>query len=1246
MNRITKFKEYIDSITILTSGTAYSEPPQLFIDAPTRTHDTSDNTQAVATLSIDGAGAISAVTITNDGDGYIVAPTPYVVGFPTELTVTSDPSTEHDEGSYPNIPTTTNSANGTGLTVNVAVSSTGVVTLTVSDDGNATYREADTISVDPVDIGGQPTDPTITASITKINNGSGATFSSTLDKVAKGDQYVQPKISTLVPNQLPESIQEDFPLFKTLIEKYYQFMEQTNTTDNTKHGPLKVLQDFLAKLDVDFNDDGSIVTDDNFLIEFFRDYAKDFPQTQTAKLSRVIKDINNFYTAKGSPKAIEYLFQVLYNENVTVTNSEQFVLRPSSNTWNQDLVVKCFSGLDSSVEPSSLGGQRIDLHYAVSEGAVTNYFKKTATVERATKISYTNPQAYELVLDLPATFVLPGPGNGNAGRDEQLHAYVRGTIATITGTGSSGAFENPTSTVVDGTYVVSSSDYTSYLDVPYTNNTVLPVGTYVKANNKIYVTINEGTTNSSGTGPTHEHGEQLDGTSKMRYISSASHKTTGSSNAAFSVVISGNAISSVTVTNAGTGVFLNEIFEVPATHFGGSGTPPVKFKVGSIANGEIGDILILDGGAGFSANPSIDVNPDATDTVTTTAVVDTRLTDGAISDTVFVANQRGVGYNKPPSLVVDVASVLTFITTEGGTANIINSVAIPTRGLTSAAFTSIKTGSSTTAGGFKVGDTFKVAESGDVLGVYAIDYFAEDYTLTGISNNGFIKVSAVGTDGYPTKFDILAVGVGYLRGEFTFEITSSTGEICTITLKTGYSSLLAGVFKDAGSFLSDANRVFDNRIYQNFSYQIETERPQSEWNDYVRRAAHPVGFGVFGNLQVKQSVDMSSNFTVETDVYMFFKYPDIEEILIQDAVAKEVGKPVSDSIFPGEGLANRAGGLSFLNIEQVKTDGAGIADSFGPYTAQGTEVANIYATSDGLPSGDPYFFVHADENDDYVERNVVGDYFLEDYVLFGNPRKDVTLDFTITESGEYATDYFAHDAGRYTFLFAETTAEIYRIDDQITSLAVEITTTTDTVDWAETVLISFVFFRTPTDTFDMADAAVLEPGLRPTDTPTLADAISKFDVETNPTDTGAMQDTTAFDLTTTAADTFNVADVPALDGHKPSIADTMNMADAPSVEPQIPRTDTMSMADAVSKLDIGVLPSDTPTLADSVNKFDITTVATDTMNMADAVSRLDVESAASDTFDVADTGNLISQSYTVDLTYFAEDYVADSVVNF
>ena len=87
-----------------------------------------------------------------------------------------------------------------------------------------------------------------------------------------------------------------------------------------------------------------------------------------------------------------------------------------------------------------------------------------------------------------------------------------------------------------------------------------------------------------------------------------------------------------------------------------------------------------------------------------------------------------------------------------------------------------------------------------------------------------MKVVAVGDDGYPTKFEVLAVGVGYFSGEFDFEITSATSQTCKITCKTEYSALLAGVFQDAGSFLSDANKVYDNKIYQNFSYEIETER--------------------------------------------------------------------------------------------------------------------------------------------------------------------------------------------------------------------------------------------------------------------------------------------------------------------------------------------------------------------------------------------------------------------------------------
>ena len=51
---------------------------------------------------------------------------------------------------------------------------------------------------------------------------------------------------------------------------------------------------------------------------------------------------------------------------------------------------------------------------------------------------------------------------------------------------------------------------------------------------------------------------------------------------------------------------------------------------------------------------------------------------------------------------------------------------------------------------------------------------------------------------------------------------------------------------------------------------------------------HAAGFGLFGDLQIKQDLDLSSHFGVETDVYMFFKYPDTEEILVDETVVKAV----------------------------------------------------------------------------------------------------------------------------------------------------------------------------------------------------------------------------------------------------------------------------------------------------------------------------------------------------------------------
>lgn len=1217
MNRVATFKEYIASIQIDDGGEFYFGSPGVIIPPPDRGHG--NLVQATGTVSLDSFGSIDSITITNEGDGYTTSPTPYIVGFPTTYGITSGEAS-YGVGSHNTVQTTSDSTDGEGLTINVTIDSFGTVSLVTANRGNSLYRSGDIISIDPTLIGGNPDDDPITAQVSKINGGDVATLSATVAKVSSGDVYVQPKISPFVGNQLPEVFQVDYPLFKTFFEKYYKFLEQTNTTDNTKHGPLKVLQDFLNKLDVDFNDDGSPITDDNFLVEFFKDYAKDLPLKQSAKLSRVIKDINSFYTAKGSPEAIKYLFKVLYNEDVGVVNSGQFILRPSSNQFTQDYVIKVFEAEHNPNNVLELEGRRIDLHYSVSDGAATQNLIKTTTVKRATKISYTNPQAFELVLDLPPSFTLVGPGVGQDGYDDQLFAYVCGNVGTVTGTGTGGVFENPSSSVVDGTYTVTDSDYTSYLDVEYQNNVEYEKGTYVKTNGRLYVTVNKGTTDSSSAGPTHESGEKLDGTSKLRFISFSEHKTTSSSGAEFEVVIQGNAIDSVTVNSVGSNYVLGEIFEIPTTVFGGSGTPPVKFKVGTITSGKIDHVLITDGGTGFSANPSVKIVPNETDTILSDAAISTRLADGSISETVFIANARGIGYNNTPELRVNVGNILTFLTLEDES-GYFNIKAFPVRVLNGATFNTISPTSSTTKGGFNIGDTFKVSETGSTLGQYALDYFLEDYTISGVTNNGYVKITALSDNGYPREFEIVAVGGGYYRADFTFDITSDIDETCTIDITTGYNALLAGVFKDAGSFLSDANRVFDNRIYQHFSYEIESERPQAEWDGYVRRAAHPIGFGVFGNLQIRQDVDLSSNFVIETDVYMFFKYPDIEEMFMSDTARKDVHKAgITDSIFPGDGLASRQNVGVVVNKFDVglgKFDDVGLSDEFGPYTLQGTEVENFYATSDGTVTGDPYFFVHGDEDDDYIQRFANGDYFLEDYVEQGNPFKDITMLFDSTTTGGYATDYFLEDYALVVDADPERGTTLVYVDDTVSSLNVhiEVAGGVSPIDnlYATsdgTVTGNPYFFQHSNSDDDYVRTAVPSGDEVRFDDSSVA--ISFVFFRNSPSDF----DHESVTVEDTAVPTLNRV-----------ITSGLAVNDVALINGGLGNSDTMSISDSVPSLEIVAAPSDTSNVNDST-EFDF------------------VLSERTDAFDVSESGNVISQSYTEDLSYFSQDYVADTVVNF
>lgn len=57
-------------------------------------------------------------------------------------------------------------------------------------------------------------------------------------------------------------------------------------------------------------------------------------------LSQVIKTIKEFYSSKGTKKAISYLFKLLFNVNIEVNYPKEQIIKPSDSVWTVDTVIR------------------------------------------------------------------------------------------------------------------------------------------------------------------------------------------------------------------------------------------------------------------------------------------------------------------------------------------------------------------------------------------------------------------------------------------------------------------------------------------------------------------------------------------------------------------------------------------------------------------------------------------------------------------------------------------------------------------------------------------------------------------------------------------------------------------------------------------------------------------------------------------------------------------------------------------
>lgn len=152
------------------------------------------------------------------------------------------------------------------------------------------------------------------------------------------------KLSLLVKDQLPEFVRDNYDTFKTFLEQYYEFSEQS---DQVQYNVQKA-KDF-ANIDETAN---------AFVDYFLSQYAYNLPKsiflnqvnqaeglvTSSNESKRAFaKKLTEYHGNKGNEGAIKLLYRLLFDEEITFYYPKEDMFRPSDSQWIQDKTMFLYS---------------------------------------------------------------------------------------------------------------------------------------------------------------------------------------------------------------------------------------------------------------------------------------------------------------------------------------------------------------------------------------------------------------------------------------------------------------------------------------------------------------------------------------------------------------------------------------------------------------------------------------------------------------------------------------------------------------------------------------------------------------------------------------------------------------------------------------------------------------------------------------------------------------------------------------
>ena len=172
---------------------------------------------------------------------------------------------------------------------------------------------------------------------------------------------------------------------------------------------------------LNYSDPDHTISD--FLSQMKEEFLNSIPTDTDDSLStrKLIKNIKSLYRAKGTAKAHKAFFRILFNEPSEVYTPTDDMLRVSDGKWNKQTFIRCTqTALQSVNDPIFLTGQTITQANDPSDADVN---EATAIVENVLKFQEGSTQIIEIILNLDTitgTFVTGATVTGTSSADSDV----------------------------------------------------------------------------------------------------------------------------------------------------------------------------------------------------------------------------------------------------------------------------------------------------------------------------------------------------------------------------------------------------------------------------------------------------------------------------------------------------------------------------------------------------------------------------------------------------------------------------------------------------------------------------------------------------------------------------------------------------------------------------------------------------------------------------------------------------------